>query len=217
MTQGPIGEDCLFLNVWTPATSATARLPVMFWIYGGGFNEGSSSVAVYDGTELAKKGVVLVSLNYRVGPLGFFVHPELSKESEQHVSGNYGLLDQIAALQWVKRNIAAFGGDPAKVTIFGQSAGAISVVDLMRSPLAKGLFARAIAQSGPACCHPLRSARMSPRRSRGGRRAIRGVKGRTLARRAAVCRRRSSRPLAAGRAAPNGPFKDGWCCPRPIR
>src|SRR5690349_24780420 len=90
MTQGPIGEDCLYLNVWTPATSASAKLPVMFWIYGGGFNEGSSSVAVYDGAHLAKKGVIVVSVNYRVGPLGFLVHPELSKESEHHVSGNYG-------------------------------------------------------------------------------------------------------------------------------
>ena len=149
MTQGAIGEDCLFLNVWTAAKSANARLPVMFWIYGGGFNEGSSSVAVYDGTELARKGVIVVSMNYRVGPLGFLAHPELTNESEHRSSGNYGLLDQIAALQWVNRNVAAFGGDPSQVTIFGQSAGAISVMHLMRSPLAKGLFVRAIAQSGP--------------------------------------------------------------------
>lgn len=149
MTQGPISEDCLFLNVWTSASAASAKLPVMFWIYGGGFNEGSGQVAVYDGAGLAKKGVILVSVNYRVGPLGFLVHPELSRESEHHVSGNYGILDQIAALQWVHRNIAAFGGDPSRVTIFGQSAGAQSVVLLMKSPLAKGLFARAIAQSGP--------------------------------------------------------------------
>src|SRR6185503_9727961 len=144
MTQGPIGEDCLFLNVWTAAKNGTAKLPVMFWIYGGGFNEGSSSVAVYDGTELAKKGVIVVSVNYRVGPLGFLTHPELTKESEHQSSGNYGLLDQIAALRWVRDNIAAFGGDPNQVTIFGQSAGALSVAALMRSPLARGLFARAI-------------------------------------------------------------------------
>ena len=149
MTQGPIGEDCLFLNVWTAAKNANARLPVMFWIYGGGFNEGSSSVAVYDGTELARKGVIVVSANYRVGPLGFLVHPELTRESEHRSSGNYGLLDQIAALQWVQRNIAAFGGDPNQVTIFGQSAGALSATSLMRSPLARRLFVRAIAQSGP--------------------------------------------------------------------
>jgi len=149
MTQGPIGEDCLFLSVWTSAKSANDKRAVMFWIYGGGFSEGSSSVAVYNGANLAKQGVVMVSANYRVGPLGFLVYPELTKESEHHSSGNYGLLDQIAALQWVHRNIAQFGGDPNNVTIFGQSAGAISVADLLRSPLAKGLFARAIAESGP--------------------------------------------------------------------
>ena len=149
MTQGPIGEDCLFLNVWTAARTPGARVPVMLWIYGGGFNEGSSSVAVYDGAELARKGVIVVSVNYRVGPLGFLTHPELTKESERRSSGNYGLLDQIAALRWVRDNIAAFGGDPGQVTIFGQSAGALSVAALMRSPLAKGLFTRAIAQSGP--------------------------------------------------------------------
>jgi para-nitrobenzyl esterase len=148
MTQGPVSEDCLFLNVWT-AAAVTERLPVMAYIYGGGFNEGSSSVAVYDGASLAARGVVVVTINYRTGPLGFLVHPALSAESPHKVSGNYGLLDQIAALAWVQRNIAAFGGDPTAVTIFGQSAGAISVADLMRSPLAKGLFARAIAQSGP--------------------------------------------------------------------
>ena len=149
MTQGPISEDCLFVNVWTTAKSPSEKQAVMVFIYGGGFREGSSSVAVYKGSALAKKGVVAVTLNYRVGPLGFLVHPDLTKESEHHSSGNYGLLDQIAALQWVQRNIAAFGGDPKRVTIFGQSAGAISVADLMRSALAKGLFSRAIAESGP--------------------------------------------------------------------
>lgn len=149
MEQGPISEDCLYLNVWTAAKSPNEKRPVMVYIYGGGFNEGAGSVAVYDGTQLAKRGVVVVNLNYRVGALGFLVYPELSKESEHGVSGNYGLLDQIAALQWVHKNIAAFGGDPSRVMIFGQSAGAISVYDLMQSPLAKGLFARAIAESGP--------------------------------------------------------------------
>jgi para-nitrobenzyl esterase len=149
MTQGPIDEDCLYLNVWTNARNTSARLPVMVWIYGGAFTEGSSAIAVYDGTELAKKGVVVVTINYRVGPLGFLAHPELSKESPRGSSGNYGLLDQIAALTWVQKNIAGFGGDPKQVTIFGQSAGAISVAELMRSPLAKGLFTRAIALSGP--------------------------------------------------------------------
>jgi len=149
MTQGAISEDCLFLNVWTTVKSASEKRAVLVFFYGGGFNEGSSSVAVYNGAELAKKGVVVVTANYRVGPLGFLVHPDLTKESEHHSSGNYGLLDQIAALKWVQKNIGALGGDHNRVTIFGQSAGAISVADLMRSPLAKGLFARAIAESGP--------------------------------------------------------------------
>ena len=152
MTQGPIGEDCLYLNVWTAAKNASAKLPVMVWIYGGAFTEGSSAIAVYDGAELAKKGVIVVTLNYRVGPLGFLAHPELTRESG--TSGNYGLLDQIAALMWVQKNIARFGGDPAQVTIFGQSAGAMSVAALMRSPQAKGLFARAIALSGPGLFGP---------------------------------------------------------------
>jgi para-nitrobenzyl esterase len=149
MTQGVLSEDCLFVNVWTAAKSASEKRAVMVYIYGGGFNEGSGSVAVYNGAQLATKGVVVVTFNYRVGPLGFLVYPELTRESEHYSSGNYGLLDQIAALQWVHRNVGAFGGDPNRVPIFGQSAGAISVADLMRSPLAKGLFARAIAESGP--------------------------------------------------------------------
>src|SRR5579863_9485555 len=149
MTQGPISEDCLFRNVWTGAKAASEKRPVMVWMYGGGFNEGASSIAAYDGAALAKKGVVLVSMNYRVGALGFLVYPELTRESEHHSSGNYGLLDQIAALEWVHKNIAAFGGDPNKVTIFGQSAGALAVTLLMQSPLAKGLFVRGIAESGP--------------------------------------------------------------------
>jgi para-nitrobenzyl esterase len=145
----PMSEDCLYLNVWT-ATSAGGKRPVMVWIHGGGFLGGSSAVEIYDGAELAKKGVVLVSFNYRVWKFGFLALPELSQESEHHVSGNYGLLDQIAALQWVQENIAAFGGDPDNITIFGQSAGSASVNFLMASPLAKGLFHRAIGESGGA-------------------------------------------------------------------
>ena len=156
--QGPIfgdmifrdepAEDCLYLNVWTPATSADAHLPVMVWIYGGGFQAGSTSEPRQDGSHLAQKGVVVVSLNYRLGVFGFMAHPELTAESPHHASGNYGLLDQVAALAWVKQNIAAFGGDPAKVTIFGESAGSFSVSALMASPVAKGLFAQAIGESG---------------------------------------------------------------------
>lgn len=139
-------EDCLYLNVWTPAKSPKDKLPVLVWIYGGGFSMGSS--AFNDGSELARKGVILVSMNYRVGQLGFFAHPELSAENPEGVSGNYGILDQIEALKWVQENIAAFGGDPEKVTIFGESAGGISVSMLCASPLAKGLFRGAISQSG---------------------------------------------------------------------
>jgi len=140
-------EDCLYLNIWTPAKSAKDRLPVMVWIYGGGFTMGGTSISGYNGANLAKKGVLLVSIAYRLGALGFMAHPELSKEQGGH-SGNYGLMDQIAGLQWVKKNIAAFGGDPSKVTIFGESAGGIAVSMLAASPLAKGLFSGAISESG---------------------------------------------------------------------
>jgi para-nitrobenzyl esterase len=141
-------EDCLYLNVWTPAKSPDDNIPVFVWIYGGGFNGGSTSIPTYSGENLAKKDVVLVSIAYRVGQLGFMAHPELSAESPHHVSGNYGLLDMIAALKWIKKNIAAFGGAPNKVTIFGESAGGIAVSMLCASPLAKGLFQGAISQSG---------------------------------------------------------------------
>jgi para-nitrobenzyl esterase len=148
MTHGEISEDCLYLNVWTPAASAAARRPVFVYIYGGGNVEGSGAVPVYDGEGLASKGLVVVTFNYRVGVLGFFTHPELSKETSYHASGNYGLLDQIAAVKWVHDNIAAFGGDPSRITIAGQSAGASAVHNLTASPMAKGLFHRAIADSG---------------------------------------------------------------------
>jgi len=142
-----ISEDCLYLNVWTPANSANERLPVMVWIYGGAFLAGMTSIPAYDGGPLAEKGVVLVSVSYRLGAFGFLAHPELSKESGKG-SGNYGLQDQIAGLRWVKENIAKFGGDPNRVTIFGESAGGISVSMLAASPAAKGLFHRAISESG---------------------------------------------------------------------
>ncbi|GAA4424289.1 carboxylesterase family protein [Pontibacter saemangeumensis] len=144
----PISEDCLYLNVWTGALSADEKRPVLVWIYGGGFNSGGSAVPIYDGEAMAKKDIVFVSLNYRVGPFGFLAHPALTEESGRGASGNYGLMDQIAGLQWVKENIAAFGGDSGNVTIAGQSAGSMSVNALVASPLAKGLFNKAIAQSG---------------------------------------------------------------------
>ncbi|MHC4470304.1 MAG: carboxylesterase/lipase family protein [Planctomycetota bacterium] len=145
---GKTSEDCLYLNVWAPAEEPAGKLPVMFWIHGGGFTIGAGSLPWYRGATLARRGAVVVTINYRLGPLGFLGHPLLSKESGRGVSGNYGLLDQVAALRWVRRNIAAFGGDPENVTIFGESAGSVSVSCLMVCPQAKGLFHRAIAQSG---------------------------------------------------------------------
>lgn len=148
MAHGEVSEDCLYLNIWTPAASPSARRPVFVYIYGGGNVEGSGSVPAYDGEGLASKGLVVVTFNYRVGVLGFLAHPDLNRESSYHGSGNYGLLDQIAAVRWVHDNIAAFGGDPDRITVAGQSAGASGVHSLTASPLATGLFHRAIADSG---------------------------------------------------------------------
>ncbi len=147
-TPPTVSEDCLYLNVWTPAGNAHAHRAVMVWIYGGGFFNGSASMPLYWGDMLARKGVVVVTFGYRVGPFGFLAHPELTAELPHHSSGNYGFMDQVAALEWVKRNIGSFGGDPARVTIAGQSAGAASVSLLMASPRAAGLFEGAIAESG---------------------------------------------------------------------
>lgn len=144
----PPAEDCLYLNVWTPAEHSGAALPVMAWIHGGGFVNGGSSPAVYDGSALARQDVVFVGINYRLGRFGFFAHPALSREAPSALLGNYGFMDQIAALRWLQENIAAFGGDPGNVTLFGESAGGGSINVLMTSPLAKGLFHKAIVQSG---------------------------------------------------------------------
>ena len=141
-------EDCLYLNIWSPAKSPREKLPVLVWIYGGGFAGGCTADPVFEGTELAREGVILVTTAYRVGKLGFLAHPELSAEDPNGVSGNYGIQDQIAALKWIKKNISKFGGNPRKVTIFGESAGGISVSMLCASPLAKGLFRGAISESG---------------------------------------------------------------------
>jgi para-nitrobenzyl esterase len=143
-----MSEDCLYLNVWSNANSAAAKLPVMFWIYGGAYTEGGGSAPLQEGAALAKKGVVVVTFNYRLGPFGFYSHPELDAESGHNASGNQALLDSIAALKWVQANIAAFGGDPKNVTIFGESAGACMTAGLVGSPLAKGLFNRSISESG---------------------------------------------------------------------
>src|ERR1700676_5229926 len=145
-TERPMSEDCLYLNVYTAAKSAKDHRPVMVWIHGGALTSGAGSL--YDGEALAKKGVVVVTVNYRLGVFGFYANPELTKESDRNASGNYGLLDQIVALEWVQKNIAAFGGDPKRVTIFGEYAGSWSVNYLVATPLAHGLFQRAIGESG---------------------------------------------------------------------
>jgi para-nitrobenzyl esterase len=144
----PMSEDCLFLNIWAPATHAKGGAPVMLWIHGGSFTSGSGSQNLYDGAALAARGVVVVTINYRLGRFGFFAHPALTAEAGAAPTGNWGFMDQVAALKWVRANIRAFGGDPAKVTIFGESAGGGSVNTLMVMPAARGLFARAIAESG---------------------------------------------------------------------
>ncbi|HLX63340.1 MAG TPA: carboxylesterase family protein, partial [Planctomycetota bacterium] len=143
-----MSEDCLYLNVWTPAKSEREKLPVLVYIFGGGFTGGDGSEGRYDGESMARKGIVAVTINYRLNVFGFFAHPELTKESPEHASGNYGLMDQAAALKWVRQNIAAFGGDPARVTLAGESAGSMSVSAQMVSPLAKDLIAGAIGESG---------------------------------------------------------------------
>ncbi|MFT3703230.1 MAG: carboxylesterase family protein [Agriterribacter sp.] len=143
-----VSEDCLYLNVWTPATSADAKLPVLVYFYGGGLVAGDGSEYRYDGESMSRRGIVAITVNYRLSVFGFFSHPELTKESPHHASGNYGLLDQAAALKWVQQNIKAFGGDPQKITIAGESAGSFSVSALMASPLSKNIIAGAIGESG---------------------------------------------------------------------
>ncbi len=150
-----MSEDCLYLNVWTPDATGHEKLPVLVYFFGGGFAGGDGSEGRYDGESMAQKGIVALTVNYRLGVFGFLAHPELTKESPQHASGNYGLLDQSAALGWVRQNIAAFGGDPKRVTIAGESAGSISVCAQMASPLSKDLIAGAIGESGGAVGPPL--------------------------------------------------------------
>jgi len=219
-----VSEDCLYLNVWTAGTGG-ARRPVLVWIHGGGFFAGFGGEERHDGARLAQKGAVVVTLNYRLGPFGFLAHPALAAESPQRTSGNYGLLDQIAALRWVQRNVAAFGGDPARVTIFGESAGGTSVGSLVASPLAKGLFRGAILESGTGI-----GARILPRDSaevRGVRFAaalgamgtgpdvaakLRAVSADTLLEVA----RAESRTPDGGATTVHRPVVDGWVLPRPV-
>jgi para-nitrobenzyl esterase len=160
-------EDCLFINLWRPSAAAPgAKLPVMFWIYGGGFTGGSSAMPLTSGSQLAKQGVILVAANYRVGRLGFFAFPALSQERPEELKGNYAYMDQTAALKWVQQNIAAFGGDPNNITIFGFSAGGVSVHSLLTMPMARGLFQKAIVESGGSRDSVLTARPMSKRRCR---------------------------------------------------
>ncbi|HLI83456.1 MAG TPA: carboxylesterase family protein [Bryobacteraceae bacterium] len=201
-------EDCLYLNVWTTAKSAGERRPVMVWIYGGGFTGGSGSLPDYNGDALSQKGVVVVTFNYRLGPFGFLAHPELTKESDRRASGNYGLMDQVAALQWVQRNIAAFGGDPKKVTIFGESAGSVSVADLLTSPLTKGLFVRAIGESGAWMGLGISTARTLSEAEQDGVKLAEAVGAKSLAEMRLVP---ADAILKAGRG--SGAIVDGWLLP----
>jgi para-nitrobenzyl esterase len=210
MAHGEVSEDCLYLNVWTPAVSTSPGRPVLVYLYGGGNVEGSGSVPAYDGEGLASKGLVVVTFNYRVGVLGFFAHPDLRQESSYHASGNYGLLDQIAAVRWVHDNIAAFGGDPDRVTIAGQSAGASAVHSLTASPLAKGLFHRAIADSGAG----LGGTRTMTDQEADGVRFADAKKARTIADLRAMSWQDVVVPVQGVRFAP---LPDGYALPSTVR
>jgi len=209
-------EDCLYLNVWTPALGERAhRRPVMVWIHGGSNLNGEGHTSWYDGLALARRGVVVVTINYRLGGLGFLAHPALTAESPNHSSGNYGLLDQLEALRWVQRNVAAFGGDPGRVTVFGESAGSIDILHLMVSPLAKGLFHRAIAESGA----PMGATQRLGQAEAAGQQLESGLgigSGDALAamraRPAADILAGIDRLLLAGKYIP-GPNVDGWVLP----
>lgn len=215
MAHNEIGEDCLFLNVWTGATAAPERRPVYVWIHGGGYTEGSTAVPVYDGENLAKRGIVVVTINYRLGVLGFLAHPDLTKESDRNASGNYGTLDQIAALEWVRDNIAAFGGDPKRVAIGGQSAGSSSVHNLVATPLAKGLFQRAIAESGSSVVPNQRVAGLKAAEEQGMKfaesKGARGIAELRAMKWEDVVAQTMTSPASAFR-----PIVDGWVLPAAI-
>ncbi|MGC2332600.1 MAG: carboxylesterase family protein [Candidatus Acidiferrales bacterium] len=206
-----MSEDCLLLNVWTAATSVRERRPVMVWIHPGGYQTGSGSAPGYNGEALAKKGVVLVTINYRLGVFGFFSYPELTKESEHHASGNYGFMDQVAALEWVQRNIAAFGGDPHRVTVFGDSAGAASIANLMGSPQAKGLFQRASGESGAWMGISLAPARTLAEAEESGVKMAEALHAQSLEDLRALP---AEDLLKGGRG--GGPVIDGWFLPEDV-
>jgi len=220
MHNGAVSEDCLYLNLWTAAKAPSERRPVLVYIYGGGFSQGSIEVPIYDGAQLARQGVVVVMMNYRLGALGFLAHPALAGESPHHASGNYGLLDQIEALRWVRQNIAAFGGDPQRVTIAGQSAGAISAYLLTASPLAQGLFERAIIQSGPGALAAFGfasvSAMASPRAGaeQAGQKFADALQATTAQRLRALDAKQFLAPPGANGGTRFGPAVDGWVLPQ---
>jgi len=203
-----MSEDCLYLNVWTGAKSAGEKRPVMVWIYGGGYTGGSGSQPMYDGEALAKKGAVVVTLNYRLGILGFFSYPELTKESDRRGAANFGVMDSIAALQWVQKNIAAFGGDPKRVTIFGESAGAGMVANLMTAPQAKGLFERAIGESSAWSTAQVARLNTLTEAEQAGAKYAEGLGAQSLA---DLRAKPADVILKAGRGA--GPIVDGWLIP----
>ncbi len=204
-------EDCLFLNVWTAAKAPGDKRPVMVWIHPGGYTTGSGSTPGFDGEALAKKGVVLVTINYRLGAFGFFSHPELTKESDRRGSGNYALMDQAAALQWVQANIAGFGGDPHRVTVFGDSAGSSSIANLMGSPQAKGLFQRAIGESGAWMGLSIGRTRTLAEAEQDGLKIAGALHAPTLEELRAAP---AAELLKAGRA--GGPVIDGWFIPEDV-
>ena len=204
-----MGEDCLYLNVWTAAKSAGDKRPVLVWLHPGGFSTGSGSQPGFDGEALAKKGLVVVTINYRLSVFGFFAHPELTQESDRHASGNYGLMDQVAALQWVQKNIAAFGGDPKRVTIDGDSAGATSVGDLVVSPQARGLFHRAIAESGGAIGLSVNPMRKLADAEQAGVRAAESLGTKSLA----ELRAKPAEAVMAGIRGVGNVIIDGWFLP----
>jgi para-nitrobenzyl esterase len=198
-------EDCLYLNVWTGAKSAGEKRPVMVWIYGGGYSTGSGSQAMYDGEALAKKGAIIVTLNYRLGDLGFFSYPELTKESDRRGAANFGVMDSLAALEWVQKNIAAFGGDPKRVTIFGESAGAGMVANLLTIPRAKGLFERAIGDSSAWSTATVARLSTLPEAEAAGTKIADAIGAKSLAELRA---KPAEAVLKGGRG--TGPIVDGW-------
>jgi para-nitrobenzyl esterase len=208
---GGDSEDCLYLNVWTPKIVAkgTAALPVYVFIHGGAFHQGSSSVAIYDGAPLAAQGVVVVTIQYRLGVFGFLTHPELTAESPNHASGNYALMDCQAALRWIKQNISTFGGDPSKVTIGGQSAGASAVHALLASPMSRGLLRAAIAESGSSVGRPMKSLTEGEKEGR----AFASAKGATSLAALRALPAEKLLPAPTDPPARFGPVVDGWILP----